>query len=215
MFLGRYFDSLHHKIRSLPVGMFIKCAADLFKNESKVLDKWYLIPPKDSTQFISSTYSTTVLHPSLMSYFNWAIKTTKVKSLSPLSSVPIWQMARATGRRWEQLMNSIWIKQWICKIGPSLMPYVSQIQTIKRHQRTHYTAQGQMVFDEISLNAIAKLRRDCSGWWHYPPTVQNKKQTNRNNLLVACSAHTNIGSSEVREGTQLMENFKAFPIKAH
>ena len=71
-----------------------------------------------------------------------------------------------------------------------------------------------MVFDEISLNAIAKLRRDCSGWWHYPPTVQNKKQTNRNNLLVACSAHTNIGSSEVREGTQLMENFKAFAIKA-
>ena len=52
----------------------------------------------------------------------------------------------------------------ICKIGPSLMPYVShQIQTISRHQRTHYTAQGQMVFDEISLNAIAKLRRDCSG----------------------------------------------------
>ena len=95
------------------------------------------------------------------------------------------------------------------------MPYVSrQIQTINGHQRTHYTAQGQMVFDEISLNAIAKLRRDCSGWWHYPPTVQNKKQTNRNNLLVACSAHTNIGSSKVREGTQLMENFKAFPIKA-
>ena len=95
------------------------------------------------------------------------------------------------------------------------MPYVSrQIQTINGHQRTHYTAQGQMVFDEISLNAIAKLRRDCSGWWHYPPTVQNKKQTNRNNLLVACSAHTNIGSSKVREGTQLMENLKAFPIKA-
>ena len=51
----------------------------------------------------------------------------------------------------------------ICKIGPSLMPYVNQIQTINRHQRTHYTAQGQMVFDEISLNAIVKLRRICCG----------------------------------------------------
>ena len=192
MFLGRYFDSLHHKIRSLPVGMFIKCAADLFKNESKVLDKWYLIPPKDSTQFISSTYSTTVLHPSLMSYFNWAIKTTKVKSLSPLSSVPIWQMARATGRRWEQLMNSIWIKQWICKIGPSLMPYVSQIQTIKRHQRTHYTAQGQMVFDEISLNAIVKLSphtRERTCQHHKAPTVENKQPADRNNFLIAWKHH--------------------------
>ena len=75
------------------------------------------------------------------------------------------------------------------------MPYVSrQIQTINGHQRTHYTAQGQMVFDEISLNAIAKLRRDCSGWWHYPPTVQNKKQTNRNNLLVACPPQTKMCS---------------------
>ena len=51
----------------------------------------------------------------------------------------------------------------ICKIGPSLMPYVNQIQTINRHQRTHYTAQGQMVFDEISLNAIVKLCWICCG----------------------------------------------------
>ena len=26
----------------------------------------------------------------------------------------------------------------ICKIGPLVMPYVTQIQTIKRHQRAHY-----------------------------------------------------------------------------
>ena len=43
-----------------------------------------------------------------------------------------------------------------------LMPHVvSQIQTINRLQRTHYRAQGQMVFDEISLNAIVELRRIC------------------------------------------------------
>ena len=66
-----------------------------------------------------------------------------------------------------------WGDDSICKIGPSLMPYVSrQIQTINRHQRTHYTAQGQMVFDEISLNAIVKLSRMRTCQHHKPPTVQ-------------------------------------------
>ena len=33
-------------------------------------------------------------------------------SLSSLHLFPIWQMCTATERRWDQLMNSIWIKQW-------------------------------------------------------------------------------------------------------